>query len=92
MRLRALAVPTLVAVVVLTISMTESTLASQADADASEALASVAAQDAQAAPAAIPTPAAPLTPKSTGTIDRSSGDNTYASALAGHDEDTPPWG
>jgi uncharacterized protein (TIGR02996 family) len=26
------------------------------------------------------------------TIDRSSGDNVYASALAGHDEDTPPWG
>ena len=72
MRLRALAVPTLVAVVVLTISMTEQTLASQADAAASEALASVAAQDAQAAPAAIPTPAAPLTPKSTGTTDRSS--------------------
>ena len=52
--------------------MTEQTLASQADAAASEALASVAAQDAQAAPAAIPTPAAPLTPKSTGTTDRSS--------------------
>ena len=72
MRLRALAVPTLVAVVVLTIAMTEQTLASQADAAASEALASVAAQDAQAAPAAIPTPVAPFTTKSTGTTDRPS--------------------